>query len=147
MSSQEDISEIRQVFVTTMALISFSTITISILEPQQIHSLWDGLYFSVITLTSVGFGDITPQSFYGKAFTMLLSILGLGIFGAVVEIVGKWRERIFSPFTETNSANAVLSLVTLLTFGSLLFSILEGWSMHDSAYFSLVTATTGTIII
>lgn len=32
------------------------------------NSFFDALYFSITTLTSVGFGDIVPQSAGGKAF-------------------------------------------------------------------------------
>jgi voltage-gated potassium channel len=39
----------------------------------------DSLYFSVITLTTVGYGDITPHSTFGKIFTMIYIFVGLGI--------------------------------------------------------------------
>jgi len=44
----------------------------------------DSLYFSVITLTTVGYGDISPTTTVGKVFTMGYVLLGIGIFVAVV---------------------------------------------------------------
>lgn len=38
----------------------------------------DGLYMTIITLTTVGFGEIQPLSGVGRAFTMLLIVLGVG---------------------------------------------------------------------
>ena len=51
--------------------------------------LWiDSLYFSVITLTTVGYGDISPTTTPGKVFTMFYVIAGIGIFVALVSQVG-----------------------------------------------------------
>ena len=40
---------------------------------------FDSLYFSVITLSTVGYGDISPQTTGGKTFTMVYVIVGIGI--------------------------------------------------------------------
>ena len=39
----------------------------------------DAIYFSVITLTTVGYGDISPQTDGGKIFTIFYIIIGIGI--------------------------------------------------------------------
>lgn len=45
-------------------------------------SLLDSLYFTVITLTTVGYGDIHPLTNIGKIFTMLYVLVGIAIFSA-----------------------------------------------------------------
>ncbi len=39
----------------------------------------DALYFSVITLTTIGYGDFSPQTDLGKAFTIAYIIIGVGL--------------------------------------------------------------------
>lgn len=39
----------------------------------------DATYFSIITLTTVGYGDFTPQTDLGKIFTVFYIITGLGL--------------------------------------------------------------------
>ena len=39
----------------------------------------DSLYFSVVTLTTVGFGDFAPQTDLGKGFTIVFILAGIGI--------------------------------------------------------------------
>ncbi len=47
-------------------------------------SLSDALYMTVITLTTVGFREVGPLDTAGRAWTMLLSVAGVGIiFGSV----------------------------------------------------------------
>lgn len=43
----------------------------------------DSLYFSVITLTTVGYGDFSPDTNAGKVFTMVYVVVGIGIFVAL----------------------------------------------------------------
>lgn len=44
----------------------------------------DSVYFSVVSLTTVGYGDVTPDTDAGKIFTMFYLIFGVGIFGAFI---------------------------------------------------------------
>lgn len=55
------------------------------------HTFYDLLYFCYITITTVGFGDITPVHPLAKALAMLLSISGqLYITFVVAIIIGKY---------------------------------------------------------
>ena len=44
----------------------------------------DSLYFSVITLATVGYGDLHPTTPLSKVFTMVYMILGVGVFVAFI---------------------------------------------------------------
>ena len=47
----------------------------------------DAFYFSVVTLTTVGYGDLAPQTDAGKLFTAVYALLGIGILLALVTTV------------------------------------------------------------
>jgi voltage-gated potassium channel len=49
--------------------------------------LVDALYFSVVTLTTVGYGDFAPQTDVGKLFTAVYVLVGVGILLAFVTTV------------------------------------------------------------
>ena len=47
-------------------------------------SAWEGIYFALITSTSVGYGDITPETLIGQLISVALSLIGTVFFGLVV---------------------------------------------------------------
>ncbi len=49
----------------------------------------DSFYFSATTLTTVGFGDLAPQTALGKIGTVLYLFVGLGIIGGFINAVAK----------------------------------------------------------
>ena len=48
-------------------------------------SVLDSLYFCVITLATVGYGDFAPHTSLGKVFTMVYLLLGIGVIVAFAD--------------------------------------------------------------
>lgn len=49
----------------------------------------DSLYFSVVTITTVGYGDLSPHTPIGKVFTMIYLFVGIGILFAFVNLIAR----------------------------------------------------------
>ncbi len=47
----------------------------------------NSLYFSVITLTTVGYGDFSPKTDAGKIFTMIYILAGLGVLAGFISLL------------------------------------------------------------
>ena len=68
--------EYRELLVTTFFVILIGSTVYRYLENWS----WvDAIYFSVVTLTTVGFGDFAPKTDGGKIFTIFYIIIGIGI--------------------------------------------------------------------
>jgi voltage-gated potassium channel len=48
-------------------------------QPDRFASVFDGLWCAVVTLTTVGYGDLYPVTAGGRLFTFVVLILGLGV--------------------------------------------------------------------
>ena len=76
--------EYRDLLLTTSIVIAFGSIIYHYLEGWT----WiDSIYFSVITLTTVGYGDFSPQTDGGKLFTIFYIIIGIGIILSFINTV------------------------------------------------------------
>lgn len=49
------------------------------INPEQFANFIDAFYFSVVTMTTVGFGDVTPISSAGRGLTVLMILTGVAL--------------------------------------------------------------------
>ncbi len=49
-------------------------------QPEKFENIPQSIYWAVITLASVGYGDISPVTPAGRAMTIVLALIGIGIF-------------------------------------------------------------------
>lgn len=49
-------------------------------QPDKFENIPQSIYWAVITLASVGYGDISPVTPMGRVMTIILALIGIGIF-------------------------------------------------------------------
>lgn len=49
-------------------------------QPDKFENIPQSIYWAVVTLASVGYGDISPITPAGRAMTIVLALIGIGIF-------------------------------------------------------------------
>ncbi len=81
LSSLQDTIEIMLVVVITILIvIAISGNLIHVIEPENIPNAFIGSWWSLVTMTTVGYGDIVPVTTGGKIIASFLMITGITIF-------------------------------------------------------------------
>ena len=72
-------------------LLFIGTVSMYLLEhhdnEKQIRDLFDALYFTIVTIATVGFGDISPQTSGGRLVTIAMIFSGLGMLSFFTSII------------------------------------------------------------
>ena len=79
-------TRVRSLLLFTLSMIGLATVTFWYLEGW---SLLDAAFFSVVTISTVGYGENVPQTVLGKIFAMFYILVGLGVFVAAVTAVAE----------------------------------------------------------
>jgi len=78
---KDDLVLFRYVVLAFVAVVLGSTIFFHFAEKWN----WlNSVYFVVVTISTVGYGNIVPHNAAGKVGAMILIIVGIGIFGVFV---------------------------------------------------------------
>jgi len=60
---------------------------IYMLEPENFHSAFDGAWWSLVTMSTVGYGDSVPHTFIGKVVAGAEMVIGISLFASVTGLV------------------------------------------------------------
>lgn len=92
----------RELFLFTLAtlmLLYFSSIGIYYFEneaqPEVFASIFDAMWWSVATLTTVGYGDVYPITSGGKIFASVIVFIGLGLVAIPTGLIASSLTRAF----------------------------------------------------
>jgi len=80
--SREIWFEMMVIFILSIQCIVIAGVLFYALENgdnPQAGNIFDGIWWSVITVTTIGYGDIYPITFGGKILGMILAMVGIGL--------------------------------------------------------------------
>lgn len=81
------------VTIVTLLVVIFSSISILMVEndpASNIKTAEDAIWWSLVTVTTVGYGDKFPVTTEGRIIGTLLMFVGVGLFGTFTAYVASW---------------------------------------------------------
>ena len=75
------------IVVATASVVVAGGVLIRVLDREEYSSVWVGMWWGIQTVTTVGYGDVTPANWSGRliaAFVMLYGIAFLAIVTAAI---------------------------------------------------------------
>ncbi|XP_071962935.1 potassium channel, subfamily K, member 16-like [Antedon mediterranea] len=133
------------------------------LAPSE-YMQWDifnSFFFASTVVTTIGYGNLSPKTLWGRMFCILYALIGIPLTGWVLNVIGKcfvekWKRLtnlIVSNFSLVVSSNRARTFTAYFAVGclmytltiilpSLLFMLIEGWTFFEAQYFCLISLTT-----
>jgi voltage-gated potassium channel len=80
---------LRYIAALTLLLVTVTGIAVRESDPSRFPNPWRGLWFAIVTVTTVGYGDTFPTSAVGRLIAAFLMVAGIGFLGlATASIAG-----------------------------------------------------------
>ncbi|TFD96591.1 TrkA family potassium uptake protein [Jeotgalibacillus sp. R-1-5s-1] len=82
----KQLSELNFKFISLLSLliILFGTFSVYFIEPETFPTLFDSFWWTMTTLTTVGYGDFFPVTVAGRLVGIFLFIFGIGLIGVLI---------------------------------------------------------------
>ena len=147
-------------------LCSYYALGSIVLDEAEGWGLLESTYFLTVTITTVGYGDMTPTSDFGKMFVVVYALVGIVfVFAALTPLVAAlvwFKDLLLKPCTPEENFDDGISLDALrkqgnwgfklgsalagpglvFVMGLLIGFFIMGLSTVDGIYWSMITMTT-----
>lgn len=76
---------VRSLLIVIGVVVTASGFILALVDPG-VHSPMAGIWYSLVTLAHVGYGDVVATSFIGRVISALLILFGIGLFALAAGI-------------------------------------------------------------
>ncbi|KAI2805324.1 hypothetical protein BLOT_004320 [Blomia tropicalis] len=130
-------------------------------QSQYINwSFINSFFFAITVTTTIGYGHLTPSTFFGKIFCIVYALFGIPITGLLIGSLADRFSKLYTPkavvrknhYQRQLSARflmfkkGIISLVpwffVFLVVPAIIFTCIEEWSFLDGFYYCFVTLST-----
>jgi voltage-gated potassium channel len=77
----------RAIAVVTVVITVLSGVAIWLVDRNEFPNVWLGLWWAVQTVTTVGYGDVTPASVGGRVIAAVVMVSGIGFLTVVTATI------------------------------------------------------------
>jgi voltage-gated potassium channel len=75
------------IVVATAVIVIVSGVAIRSLDPHEYTSIWEGMWWALQTVTTVGYGDVTPENVAGRFVAGAVMLAGVALVAIVTAAV------------------------------------------------------------
>jgi voltage-gated potassium channel len=75
------------IVTATVIVVVLGGVMMRVLDHKEYHSVWLGMWWVLETVTTVGYGDLTPASAIGKILTSLVMLWGVAFLAIITAAI------------------------------------------------------------
>jgi voltage-gated potassium channel len=84
----------RFILLSITLLVVFSSYFIHFLEPEMFKTMFDGFWWTMTTIATVGYGDLYPKTIIGRLWGITVFCIGVGLFTLTVSHLFEYLNQI-----------------------------------------------------
>jgi len=88
---EQVIRKVKKQLMAVLGLVLAYILAVSLIifqvEPDIFDTIFDAIYWSAISITTIGYGDITPTSDFGRIVTVLSALMGVAVIALPTGII------------------------------------------------------------
>jgi voltage-gated potassium channel len=77
----------RTVGLATVFLVVIAGAAQAELNNKEFKSFWDGVWWAIVTVTTVGYGDIAPTGVAGRLIAIVVMLMGIGFLAVLTATI------------------------------------------------------------
>jgi voltage-gated potassium channel len=80
-------SGLRYVLVLVLLFVVAAGSAVALVDSEDVGSIWDGIWWAMTTVTTVGYGDVVPRSAVGRSVAAVVMLVGIGVFALLTAAI------------------------------------------------------------
>ena len=75
------------IVTTTVIVVAGAGVLIRVLDHKEYPNIWVGMWLSIQTVTTVGYGDVTPKDVVGRLVASFVMLEGIAIVAVLTAVI------------------------------------------------------------
>lgn len=80
-------ARLMNIALLTSLIVVTASLSVVAVDPKDFPNVWRALWWAIVTVTTVGYGDITPHSVGGRLIAVVLMLLGIGFLSMLTATI------------------------------------------------------------
>jgi len=75
------------IVTATASVVVAAGVLMRVIDHREYHSIWQGMWWAVQTVTTVGYGDVTPRYVSGRIVAVFVMLEGIAFLAIVTALI------------------------------------------------------------
>ncbi len=75
------------IVVATLTVVVISGVLMRVLDHKEFDSVWLGMWWAIQTVTTVGYGDVTPKDVLGRVVATAVMLQGIAFIAIITAVI------------------------------------------------------------
>ena len=80
-------SAVSTIVVATLTVVVISGVLMRVLDHKEFGSVWLGMWWAIQTVTTVGYGDVTPKDVLGRVVAAAVMLQGIAFIAIITAVI------------------------------------------------------------